>query len=217
MQTDAAVRRALADEHRVRILDELRARPGGLAVNDLSRSLRLHENTVRWHLGVLSQAGLIDSRPATSGKPGRPRMLYALRPGATEPGGGDEHRLLATVLTGALLGVPGGERRAEESGRAWGRYLARRPSPRERLTDEQALEEVRRLLDEVGFVARAEGCEIHMRRCPFHDLAETSPAIVCGVHRGLISGALEELGSELKLDRLDIFVEPDLCVARLRR
>ena len=59
--------------------------------------------------------------------------------------------------------------------------------------------------------------EIRMRRCPFHELAETQPDIVCAVHRGLISGALDELGSTLAVEALDVFVEPDLCVARLRR
>jgi hypothetical protein len=32
-----------------------------------------------------------------------------------------------------------------------------------------------------------------------------------------ISGALEELGSDVALAELDAFPEPDLCVARLRK
>ena len=56
-----------------------------------------------------------------------------------------------------------------------------------------------------------------MRRCPFHDLAETSPDVVCAVHKGLIDGALAELGSDLAVEGLDVFVRPDLCVARLRK
>jgi predicted ArsR family transcriptional regulator len=55
-----------------------------------------------------------------------------------------------------------------------------------------------------------------MRRCPFHDLAEAHLDVVCAVHRGLIDGALGGLGSELEVDRFDVFVEPDLCVAHLR-
>jgi predicted ArsR family transcriptional regulator len=213
--SELAVRRALADPHRVRIVEELRAAPGGHDVRELGRRLGLHENTVRWHLGLLGEAGLVESRPAANGKPGRPRMLYVLRPGAEQPAGRDEHRLLATVLTGAVAGVPDGERRAEEAGRAWGRYLVRRPSPLERTGEEQAVAEVTRLLDEEGFAAEAHGREIHMRRCPFHELAETNPGIVCGVHRGLMAGALEELGSRLQVAGLDVFVRPDLCVARL--
>ena len=65
-----------------------------------------------------------------------------------------------------------------------------------------------RLLDEQGFEPEAEGNELHMRRCPFHDLAEQHPQVVCAAHRGLISGALEELGSELRGSELDVFVGP---------
>ncbi len=56
-----------------------------------------------------------------------------------------------------------------------------------------------------------------MRRCPFHELAEAHPGIVCSVHRGLISGALARARQRLRVERLDAFVEPNLCVARLRR
>ena len=217
MSEPALVRRALADDRRLLIVDQLRAAPDGLDVRTLARRLDLHENTVRWHLGILDDAGFIDSHPASDGKPGRPRMLYVLRPGADDGAGRDEHRLLATILTGTLAELSDGGERAAEAGRAWGRYLVRRPSPLERVSDEQAITEVTRLLDEQGFAASASGDEIHMRRCPLHDLAETNPEIVCGAHRGLIAGALEELGSELKVEGLDVFVEPDLCIARLAR
>lgn len=217
MAEPAAIRRALADDHRVRIVDELRTATDGLDVRELSRRLGLHENTVRWHLGVLDDAGLIDFSPAPNGKPGRPRMVYRLRRGATASAGADEHRLLATVLTGMVAGLPDGEQRAEEAGREWGRYLVRRPSPLERIDDGEAVAEVARLLDDEGFAAEPQGSEIHMHRCPFHDLAETNPDIVCGVHLGLMAGALEELGSDLEVEGLDVFVRPDLCVARTAR
>lgn len=216
MTESALVRRALADEHRVRIVEALRAERDGLGVQQLAGRLELHQNTVRWHLGILGDAGLVESRPAANGKPGRPRMLYVLRPGADDATGRDEHRLLATILTGSLAQLGDGERRAEDAGRAWGRYLVRRPSPLRRITDQEAVSEVTRLLDEQGFAAESEGTEIHMRRCPFHALAETNPEIVCGVHRGLLSGALAELDSDLDVEGLDVFVRPDLCVARLR-
>jgi predicted ArsR family transcriptional regulator len=217
MEESPLVRRALSDEHRIRIVDALRTDPDGLDVQQLARRLQLHQNTIRWHLGILRDAGLVASHPAASGGPGRPRMLYRLRPGAADAAGRDEHRLLATILTGTVAGLPDAERRVEEAGRAWGRFLVRRPAPLKRITDEQAVAEVTRLLDEQGFAASAEGREIHMRRCPFHDLAETNPEIVCGVHRGLISGALSELDSNVEVEALEVFVRPDLCVARLRQ
>jgi predicted ArsR family transcriptional regulator len=211
------VRRALADDHRVLIVDELRAAPDGLGVRDLAPRLGLHENTVRWHLGVLDDAGLVDAAPAPDGRPGRPRMLYRLRAGAAPRAKADDHRLLATILTGTVAELPDGEARAGEAGRAWGRFLVRRPSPLERVSEDEAVAEVARLLDEEGFAAELQGHEIHMHRCPFHDLAEANPDVVCSVHRGLMEGALEELGSNLEVERLDVFVRPDLCIARLGR
>jgi predicted ArsR family transcriptional regulator len=217
MSEQAALRRALADERRVSIVDELRSNPRGLDVRELADRMELHENTVRWHLGVLDDAGLIDAEPAANGRPGRPRMLYRLRPGSAAASHGDEHRLLATILTGAVAALPNGEERAREAGKAWGRFLVRSPSPLDRVGEDEALGEVARLLDEEGFAAEPKGSEIHMHRCPFHDLAESNPEIICGVHLGLMAGALEELGSDLEVEGLDVFVRPDLCVARLAR
>ncbi|HET7554800.1 MAG TPA: hypothetical protein VFJ75_04025 [Gaiellaceae bacterium] len=45
--------------------------------------------------------------------------------------------------------------------------------------------------------------------------AESQPDVVCASHKGLMSGALSALGSELEVEGLDVFVPPDLCVARL--
>jgi predicted ArsR family transcriptional regulator len=56
-----------------------------------------------------------------------------------------------------------------------------------------------------------------MHRCPFHALVESQPEVVCAVHKGLVAGALSALGSELEVEGLDVFVRPDLRVARLAR
>lgn len=205
--------RALADERRGRIVAELQAAGRPLDARELSAALGLHANTVRWHLGILRNAGMVAARAAPRGTPGRPRILYELvATGADRRP--DEHRLLATVLAGALSQVEEAPAKAEEAGRAWGRYLLSR-EPLAAPQPEAAVSEVVELLDQQGFTPAVKGCEIHMRSCPFHDLAETHPDVVCAVHKGLISGGLSALGSDLDVEGLDVFVEPDLCVARL--
>jgi predicted ArsR family transcriptional regulator len=210
------VHRALADERRRRIVEELRGEPSGLGVAALAQRLGLHPNTVRFHLGVLADAGLVGSHAALRTTPGRPRILYTLEAGGRAEGR-DDYRLLATVLAGAVASETDASERCESTGREWGRYLVRRPPSRKAPTEEEAMGEVVDLLDAEGFAPEARGNEILLRRCPFHDLAEEHPEITCSVHRGLVDGALQELGSELEVGDLDVFVEPDLCIARLRR
>jgi len=210
-----ALHRALSDERRVQIVDELRGAADGLDVQELARRVGLHANTVRWHLGVLADAGIVSSRPVGRAGPGRPRIVYTLETEPSEERAVEDHRLLSTILVGMAAQLADGPARAEEAGREWGRHLVNSPQPLVRLSDGEATAEVVELLDQQGFRPETSDGEIRMRRCPFHELAEAHPGIVCSVHRGLISGALAELGSGLRVERLDAFVEPNLCVARL--
>jgi predicted ArsR family transcriptional regulator len=56
-----------------------------------------------------------------------------------------------------------------------------------------------------------------MHRCPFRELAERYPRVVCSFHAGLIDGALDELGAPVVLDGLDAWATPSTCIARFTR
>jgi predicted ArsR family transcriptional regulator len=206
-----SVHRALADPSRANIVGELRAAPDGLGVDELAERLGLHANTVRWHLGVLRDAGLVTARRSERRTPGRPRTIYALSREA-EPRR-DEFRLLASVLTSALANRDDGRDRAERAGWSWGRFVAPRREPLAPPDDDEVIDELVQLLDDQGFEPDRQGREVELRRCPYYDLAEQHPDIVCGVHRGLLAGALDELGSTLGAD-LKPFVRPDVCLVR---
>ena len=205
--------RALGDESRARIVAELNGERDGLDAHELARRLGLHANTVRWHCGILVDAGLVSARRAERTTPGRPRTLYALSPDATASGK-DEFRLLASVLTGALAEDQDAVAKSETAGSSWGRYLAPRRPPLSPPSDEATIGDIVRLLDEQGFAPDVEGREVRLRRCPYYDLAEQHPEVVCSVHKGLIAGALDELGSDLDVE-LAPFVEPSVCLVRL--
>jgi predicted ArsR family transcriptional regulator len=209
---DTTRHRALADPRRARIVAELEAAPGGLGVSELAGRVGLHANTVRWHLGVLADAGLVVSAAEARSVPGRPRILY--RAGSHESEGEpgrEEYRLLANVLAATIAGRGDAAEACTEAGRTWGESLvAGRPPGRE-----EAIAAVVEILDEQGFEPAAEGNEIAMRRCPFHDLAEAHPEVVCAVHQGLIDGALARLGSGLAVSELQVSPTPDVCLARL--
>ncbi len=205
--------RALADESRTRIVDELRREHDGLDAHELGRRLGLHPNTVRWHVGILADAGLVSARRAGRKSAGRPRTIYSLSPGSDVPEK-DEFRLLASVLTSALAEEADASARSRAAGWKWGRYLAPRRSPMEQVDDEEAVGEIVNLLDEQGFAPERSDRKVTLRRCPFYDLAEQHPEVVCSVHRGLVEGALSELGSDLDVE-LTPFVEPNVCLVAL--
>lgn len=203
--------RALADPHRARLVGELRDAEQGLGAQELAERLGLHPNTIRWHLGVLADAGIVSSRVEERSTPGRPRVLYTL---ASDDADTESYRLLGTILHGVVSELDDGAARAESSGRAWGRYLVERPAPNEQLAEDEAVGRIVELLALHGFRPQADGREIRMRRCPYRELA---PGAVCSVHEGLIRGALDELDAGVTIDRLEAFVEPGVCVATLRR
>jgi len=188
------------------ILEALRDAPGGLDTNELAGRFDLHPNTIRWHLGLLTDSGLVAEAPKRHRGRGRPSVVHRL----TSEGiasGRDEYRLLATMLTEALADDRNGEARAYETGVRWGRHL-QQAEPDVTLVE---------LLDREGFAAERHGDRIEMRRCPFYALAECAPQVICTLHHGIVDGALDEAGSSEQVGRLDPFVEPGLCIAHLER
>ena len=74
------------------------------------------------------------------------------------------------------------------------------------------------ILDDAGFEPEAPAdptAPIRLRRCPFEALAHDHQTVVCGVHLGLMRGALRALGAPLDAVRLEPFVEPGVCLAHL--
>jgi predicted ArsR family transcriptional regulator len=197
----------------VRIVAELRsAQP--LDASELGRRVGLHANTVRWHLGILAEAGIVQARPQPRATPGRPRVVYALRETGTGAQYG-EYRLLAGVLASALAGQPDAAAASVDAGRAVGRRLTAKSEHGAEPSEEGAVASVVGLLAAHGFEPRAAGWSIEMRRCPFRDLAEAHPDVVCGAHRGLLDGALAALRPAFSLAALEVFPRPGVCIARI--
>jgi predicted ArsR family transcriptional regulator len=75
------------------------------------------------------------------------------------------------------------------------------------------------LMAELGFepepVDGRRAHEIRLRHCPFQTLAEEHGDVICSVHLGLMQGALTAMRAPVTVDRLEPFIEPDLCVAHV--
>jgi predicted ArsR family transcriptional regulator len=204
------------------VLDVLRAASTPLGVAEVAARIGVHPNTVRFHLDALLAEGRIERRTDEPAGPGRPRTVYAPRPGMNRDGA-RSYRLLARILLSHLASAgDGAQAAALEAGRAWGRYLVGPEPPFRRLTDRQAAARLTGLLADLGFDPAPEGDDdgraprrIRLRHCPFLELAEEYGQLVCSVHLGLMQGALAELGAPLTAGRLERFATPDSCLAHL--
>jgi len=185
--------KALGDNTRYAIYLELARSPVPLATAQIADTLGLHPNTVRPHLDRMREVGLLEVVSEARGAVGRPQHRYSLA--ADAPSLGFEppaFPVLARMLLrlAASAGLSAGD--AVDAGREQGAVAARRHAP---TACAAALAEE---LNALGFdpesVEDQTGATIAFTRCPFRELAEANPDLVCGLHRGLVEGFVDERG-----------------------
>ncbi len=217
---DSLDRSAPLGTSRARALRALQDAGRPIGVQEMSALLELHPNTARIHLDALTDAGLVSRERQQRDTPGRPRTVYAAAPGGAQDGPRN-YRMLSQVLTSVLAAsLPEHGEVTLEAGRAWGRYLSQRPIPYQQVDAEGTVDQLHTLLAQVGFAPERGGTRstprpIRFRNCPFREVAEDHPDIVCTIHLGIMQGALDEMDSPLTADRLEPFVQPTLCVGYL--
>ncbi len=219
----ARAHRALSEEPRLRLFSLISEADRPLDLPEMAEALGLHPNTIRSHLRRLEAAGLVVSETEVRTSRGRPRLLFKPGPGAKEVGqGARDYKLLATMLAGyARSGANDPASVAETTGKAWGGYLAApdRPRPGDAVDAGSAVDMIARMMERLGFEPELERegtvAKVLLHNCPFRDVAERYPEIVCSLHLGILRGALEEIAAAVEATDLRPFVTPSLCVARL--
>ncbi|MGB7819257.1 MAG: helix-turn-helix domain-containing protein [Ornithinibacter sp.] len=236
MDTEAAHHAAalLGSPVRRRLVDALahadaEADTPGRTAAELGAEVGLHVTTVRFHLDQLAAAGLVESVVRRAGGAGRPRKVYSLAPGSlddVDPRAQVDHlRLLSGLLASTLTeGVAGHAMTPAEAGRRWA--VEHVPSESSPPADSPGrwIGKVAQMIDvlqEWGYTPElktSDGgrtAEITLAHCPFLDLARENPAVVCGIHRGLIAGSLAQLGERGARVSLEPFVDDTTCIAQV--
>lgn len=188
--------KALGDDTRFAIYQELGRSPSPLSASDLAERLGLHPNTVRPHLDRMREAGLVEVEPVHRGTVGRPQLRYSLAPGA--PGLGLDppaHTLLAGLLAALAEQLGGDGLDAANLGRRWGTEAGGR-----RQSGRGCLAALVAELDRLGFdpvqaeLGSPDGetrrVRVDFLHCPFRELAEAYPELVCSLHRGIVEGVI---------------------------
>jgi predicted ArsR family transcriptional regulator len=189
---------ALAQPTRARLftlLGELR-RPAG--TDELARRLELHPNGVRLHLERLQAEGLV-LRERERQAVGRPRDSWSISPEA-QPGGDPPtgYANLGRWLVRAIAAGATRVRDVEATGRQIGRELApdsTGASPEERIYGVLVAMgfQPRRRFDEGGTLTYC------LDNCPYRAAVRERQSVVCGLHRGLTRGLLDEIDPKTSL------------------
>jgi predicted ArsR family transcriptional regulator len=179
--------------------------------------LGLHANTVRPHLERMRDVGLLDVETDPTGTVGRPQHRYFLASGA--PSLGLEPpafpllaRLLAAMAAAARLEPDDAATAARDTGQAMAAERLRRTP------GDSCVAALADALDELGFdpaVASGDGAAtIAFTHCPFAELAEAYPELVCHLHRGLVEGFVAAW-ADGGVDRFSTLADRDPCQVEL--
>ncbi len=195
---------------RAEVLQHLRSTGAPEPVAVIAAAVGLHENTTRFHLSALFSLGLVHREVENRQRAGRPRVLYRAAPAPHQ----EPYLDLAAALVRHYAG-PMDDRgnRAEVAGKAWGaELLVGQPSD-----PADALPRLVDCLATMGYqphLVDGPPPSIELKPCPYAALAGEDPDIVCRLHLGLVRGLLQE-DDPWKVDALEPYVTPDLCIIRV--
>ena len=204
--------RALSNPTRVRVLEVVRQGGDGIDAASVAEQVGLHANTVRAHLEMLEKVGLVTSGFEERHRQGRPRRLYQSTPSLPPaPPEASAYAALAQALAASIDDADvDATQIVASAGARWGRELMD-ASPSHAVGMDHIRTELVALLDRLGFAAASDPSgRIDLHRCPFADVARAHPDIVCGLHQGILTGALEVLDFD-GVVRLEPFVTPSTC------
>ncbi len=223
----------------------VREHDGAVDAVELAEQMGLHVTTVRFHLDALCDDGVVVRTRLSRPGAGRPRTGYLPVEQRVDYQGLAE--VLAMELG---QNVQTRARRAEQAGKKWAARMTavqpwtddRTESPTEADADDpldRAAVHATVAFTWMGFAPELDPAAkdaprssemekslplrervIRLHYCPVRELAHTHPEVVCGVHRGLLQGLLDEVAGEKETGpamsaQLEPFVEPELCMARL--
>ncbi|WP_457099159.1 winged helix-turn-helix transcriptional regulator [Microbacterium sp. P5_E9] len=193
--------RGLTQLSRLRLLRAIQVTPD-CTLNELVAETGLHPNTIREHLQVLEEEGLIASATAHRGTRGRPPVVY--RPvAAASDSAAAERRIRLSVEHGDLL---------------------RRVAPELDHTAELGTDAVHQLdalyehLEDAGFQPDLDdqSLRVDLVPCPYQTDVDEERQLVCQVHQQLILDLLRQVPGPVEVRTLLPFATPNRCTIHLQ-
>jgi predicted ArsR family transcriptional regulator len=181
---------ALQDPTRRRILLDFYVHQAEWTTAEVAEAVGVHRTVAHAHLERLVALGYLVSgqRRGTSGKPAKLYRLTGRQIELSYPV--RRFARLAAELAQALRGMSEGTGAARQAGRVYGASLVTKPAD----SPESALHQLAPLAAEYVL---ADG-EIVARNCIFREACEQAQDIVCEFHAGILEGAFQKAGLNLR-------------------
>jgi len=215
--SEISVVAVLDDPVRRRLYEYVALQPRGVSRNEAAQAVGIQRTLAAFHLDRLAEAGLVSvsfRRPdgRTGPGAGRPAKLYQRATTEHQVSVPPRDYRRAAELLAEVVDVTGAEPQLQRSARSRGAAAgraARRQAPGE--ADRELV--VRELADQ-GYQPYRDGCDIRLRNCPFHVLADRYPPLICGMNLALLEGLLTGAAVTTLEARLD--PRPGDCCTVLR-
>ncbi len=193
---------------RADVLEVLRGAGEAMSITAVAQRLKIHPNTVRFHLDSLVEAGRVEQVHTAPSRPGRPPQMFQARPGM-DPAGPRNYPVLAEMLLDGLADTGDPAAAAQRVGHRWGLRSGLLPAG---TAPAEATTRLAGALDEIGFAPAVDGPgTISIRNCPFLELVETHGRSICALHLGFMRGLMEGAGKPVGVRELIPFETPDRC------
>jgi len=211
--------KALGDNTRYAIYLELARSEVPLATAEVAEMLDLHPNTVRPHLERMREVGLLEAAADNKGTVGRPQNRY--RVAADAPSLGLEPssmRLLASMLAAAAAIGGVDSEQAADAGYVQGTDSGDAAGMQKRTSAARCVRALSDELAALGFdpVVGEDGSSatVAFTRCPFQELAEAYPDLVCHLHRGMVEGFVS-VPEGVRVEAFHTLADRDPCRVEL--
>jgi len=188
-----------------------------VSVLEIAEEFDIHPNVARLHLSKLEQVHMIQSNLKKTGKGGRPSRLYSLANEEIQLNFPyRDYKLLATMAMEVVeeLGHEG-EQILYKTGYKYGQELLNThlTSPQSNMTIETKIQKLRYISNIIGiypefeYVKHKNTLIFSIHNCPFKELAQKNPDLVCKMHSHLIRGMLNSLFENIELQEGENMME----------
>ena len=212
----------LREPIRRRLFSIVRESDRPVSRDEAARAVGVSRSLAAFHLDRLADAGLLEVEyrrlsGRTGRGAGRPAKLYRAseeRVAIAVPP--TRYALAGDLLIEALESKRPGrstEDAVREASTAHGRALAE--ELRGTMGARSGMGRVREAVERLGFEPERSGDVVRLRNCPFHELVERHPGLVCGLNHAFLTGLVDGLGDGTV--RAEADPEEGFCCVRLRR